>query len=122
MRVHTEKTIAVAHQLPDYNGPCARLHGHNVRVVVDVWGEVDLSTHMVADFTDIKNIINSYDHKFLNDFDFYPTAEEFAKILAKEIFMQLSEKYYFIEKVRVRVYESADSFAEEELTQEHIKE
>lgn len=112
VRIHTEKTIAASHQLPNYEGPCANLHGHNIRVIVDVWGEVDPRTHMVADFRDIKEIINEYDHKHLNDFNFYPTAEEFAQLLARRIYEKLSEKYYYIEKVKVRVYESEDSFAE----------
>ncbi|HRS26007.1 MAG TPA: 6-carboxytetrahydropterin synthase [Methanofastidiosum sp.] len=108
MKIRTERTIAVAHYLPDYNGPCQNLHGHNIRVVVEVEGELDNETHMIVDFAAIKSIINQYDHRCLNDFGLYPTAEELAIKIAREV-KELGSK---IEYVKVRVYESKDSYAE----------
>ena len=36
--VRVEKTIACAHRLFDYNGPCESLHGHNYRIEVAYTG------------------------------------------------------------------------------------
>ena len=37
--VQVEKTIACAHQLYNYAGPCEKLHGHNYRIVISYSGE-----------------------------------------------------------------------------------
>lgn len=66
MKIGTEKTIAVAHlvQSADEKSPCRRLHGHNLRIIVEIEGEVKLDG-MIVDFRHIKEIINELDHKTL---------------------------------------------------------
>lgn len=66
MLIQTEKTIAIAHlvQTADEKSPCRRLHGHNLRVVVTINGEIT-NDGMVVDFRHIKEIINKLDHKTL---------------------------------------------------------
>lgn len=64
MLIQTEKTIAIAHfvQTAGEKSPCRRLHGHNLRVIVSINGEVK-DDGMVVDFRHIKEIINRLDHK-----------------------------------------------------------
>ena len=66
MLIQTEKIIAIAHlvQTADEKSPCRRLHGHNLRVVVTINGEVK-NDGMVVDFRHIKELINQLDHKTL---------------------------------------------------------
>lgn len=64
MLIQTEKTIAIAHlvQTADEQSPCRRLHGHNLRIVVTIDGEVK-SDGMIVDFRHVKGIINRLDHR-----------------------------------------------------------
>jgi 6-pyruvoyl-tetrahydropterin synthase len=64
MLIQTEKTIAIAHlvQTADEKSPCRRLHGHNLKVVVTINGEVK-DDGMVVDFRMAKEIINKLDHR-----------------------------------------------------------
>ena len=66
MMIQTEKSIAIAHlvQTADEESPCRRLHGHNLRVVVTINGDVK-DDGMVVDFRHIKELINQLDHKTL---------------------------------------------------------
>lgn len=74
-----------AHNLLNYKGVCAKMHGH--RWVI----EVEITTHklindMVVDFKKIKEIINYFDHQYLNELvSFNPTAERIAQYLFKQI-------------------------------------
>src|SRR3990167_3440006 len=66
--------FSYAHILPNHNGKCRKLHGHNAVVEVTV-GSLDLqpggsSEGMVMDFGDLKNIVKNlvldkWDHFFL---------------------------------------------------------
>lgn len=62
---------------------CARLHGHSYLVRVECCGEIDPSRGWVVDYADISAatmpLIESLDHRFLNDvFEFETTAELLA--------------------------------------------
>lgn len=73
-------TFDSAHRLDDYVGKCANLHGHTYKLEVTVKGRTDYRG-IVVDFGDIKKIVNEqiiekYDHRFLNDLmPFNTTAE-----------------------------------------------
>mgnify|MGYP001396191505 CR=1 FL=1 len=108
-KVKTETVISCAHYLPNYDGKCANLHGHNFRVVVEIEGDIDSKTGMVIDFTKMKKVIDQYDHKSLNDFLSNPTAEELASEIAYTLFNLENHKF---KSVVVRVYESYRSYAE----------
>ncbi len=77
--------ISGAHYLREYKGPCARMHGHNWKITVHLQSAVLGNSGMVLDFSTIKEIVNEYDHKCLNDiapFDMInPTAENMASVL-----------------------------------------
>ncbi|MDE7091463.1 MAG: 6-carboxytetrahydropterin synthase, partial [Bacteroidales bacterium] len=64
----------MAHALPDYNGPCAHLHGHSYRLEVTLsTGAAEIPTEgMVMDFSQLKRmveetIIAQVDHALVLD-------------------------------------------------------
>jgi 6-pyruvoyltetrahydropterin/6-carboxytetrahydropterin synthase len=84
MRLDVEFHFAASHRLPRYEGPCFRLHGHNYRGVVALDGEVDPRTGMVADFGEVKRVLQEEvlsraDHHDLNEVLENPTAENIAR-------------------------------------------
>jgi 6-pyruvoyltetrahydropterin/6-carboxytetrahydropterin synthase len=85
--VEIKQGIDCAHQLHlPYDSPCNRPHGHRYEITVKV-GAVTLNENgMVVDFSVIKDIIKSYDHKDLNQCMVRPsTAECFAAVLHGQI-------------------------------------
>lgn len=48
MQITVEHTISLGHRLPSYNGICASLHGHNVRV--------EVSVNPIGRFLDFKDV------------------------------------------------------------------
>lgn len=91
--IRVEKTIAAAHRLFGYDGPCENLHGHNYRVEVAYDGmELD-QFGMLVDFTDIKRVfhavLETLDHTYLNDLppfrDVSPSAENIAAYIFHEL-------------------------------------
>jgi 6-pyruvoyltetrahydropterin/6-carboxytetrahydropterin synthase len=106
-----------AHSLPDYDGICARTHGHRGVLQVELV-ECD-TTHalcnyegMVIDFKDLKKIvevevISKLDHYYLNDVIEIPTAENMVRWIVKKLLPYFKEAL-----VRIRVYETPDSYAE----------
>lgn len=91
--VKVEKTIACAHRLFDYDGPCESLHGHNYRVEVTYRGTKVDRFGMLVDFTDVKKHVNTVldalDHTYLNDLPAFkelsPSAENIAAVIYHEM-------------------------------------
>ena len=85
--------FASAHSLRGYPGDCAKLHGHNWKIEVQVSGESLNEIGMVIDFKEIKRhakeVVKELDHSFLNDHPYFaktnPTAENIAVYLFQEI-------------------------------------
>lgn len=102
MLIYIKRKIAAAHWLPDYSGPCSRLHGHTFLIEVWIEGPLYPATGMVADFKVVKDIIDLLDHRCLNDYIQIPTAENVAKHYFRAIPLC----------VKVRVWESDSCFAE----------
>lgn len=120
----------MGHRLPNHQGGCRHLHGHEYRAEVTISGEIntmpmDSAEGMVVDFTDVKTRLRTevakLDHRFLlhqHDtlagamvnlpgvvlVDFVPTAENIALVLLKAL----------PEASRVRLWETPTSFAEVE--------
>ncbi|MBP5189920.1 MAG: 6-carboxytetrahydropterin synthase QueD [Bacteroidales bacterium] len=75
IRLTKELEFQMAHSLTGYDGKCRNIHGHNYRLQVTVEGEpiqnaTDAKNGMVADFGDIKRIVQQYvvdvfDHAFV---------------------------------------------------------
>jgi 6-pyruvoyltetrahydropterin/6-carboxytetrahydropterin synthase len=120
-------TFDAGHRLMNYNGPCSNIHGHTYKLEVMIKGDLDLFTHMVIDFKDLKGIVNSIiaplDHALLlnvvdNNFEEFcqsqdqrmfvfegdPTAEN----IANYIYNRLRSQYV----CRVRLWETPTSYAE----------
>lgn len=92
--VRVEKTIACAHRLFDYNGPCETLHGHNYRIeVAYVGAELD-RFGMLVDFTEIKKafhaVLDTLDHTYLNDLPAFQNLSPSAENIAAHIFQELN--------------------------------
>jgi 6-pyruvoyltetrahydropterin/6-carboxytetrahydropterin synthase len=87
-----ESEFSAAHRLREYRGACERLHGHNYRVEMVVASEKLDALGMVADFRELKRLLQEaaerYDHAFLNELAEYrkqnPTAENVARVLFEE--------------------------------------
>lgn len=91
--LHFERTIDSSHQIPNHPGKCARLHGHTYRFQVWVSGPVDEETGMVVDFYDLKQAIDAWDHRHLNDeVDFLPTAELLAAEMRRRMLALVGER------------------------------
>ncbi|UCE75955.1 MAG: 6-carboxytetrahydropterin synthase QueD [Gammaproteobacteria bacterium] len=90
--------FASAHTLRDYPGACARMHGHNWKVEVEVVAAQLDEVGMGVDFKVIKqatrDIAGRLDHRYLNDLEPFsrinPTAENIAAYLHKELSAQLN--------------------------------
>ncbi len=96
MKIVTE--FAAAHLLRGYDGPCARLHGHNWKVEVEVRASALDDIGMGIDFKVIKQhtrqLVEQLDHRNLNElppFDrLNPTAENIAAHLFRELGKRLN--------------------------------
>ena len=96
--VRKKVIISSAHFLPGYKGKCKEVHGHNWKVWVTCQSDRLNSQGMVVDFSEIKKILNKFDHKMINDFlplGITPTAENLAKyfcdIIPKCIRIEIEE-------------------------------
>ncbi|WJW76229.1 6-carboxytetrahydropterin synthase QueD [Thiohalobacter sp. IOR34] len=103
LRVLTE--FAAAHTLRGYPGACARMHGHNWKVEVEVEARQLDEIGMGLDFKLIKRSANDIagrlDHQYLNELPPFdatnPTAENIAAYFYRELAQILND-----DRVRVR--------------------
>ncbi|QDR80642.1 6-carboxytetrahydropterin synthase QueD [Sporomusa termitida] len=95
-----------AHQLPDYPGKCCRLHGHNWKVEVTVYGHELNQLGMVMDFKELKaevgKVIDNLDHYFLNDLPEFESVPPTAEHIAKYIYDTLAANPAFQHSIKVR--------------------
>ncbi|MFA7593878.1 MAG: 6-carboxytetrahydropterin synthase QueD [Thiohalobacteraceae bacterium] len=97
LKVLTE--FAAAHTLRDYPGACARMHGHNWKVEVEVVARALDAVGMGVDFKVIRNaartIGDRLDHRYLNDLapftEINPTAENIAAYFYRELAQALND-------------------------------
>lgn len=99
-----------AHELPWHAGKCRRLHGHTYRLEVTVGGPLD-ENGVVLDFDDLstvvrREVIERFDHRFLNDLLDNPTAE----LVAQDSWKRLEAAGLVL--VRLRLWETPDSSVE----------
>jgi 6-pyruvoyltetrahydropterin/6-carboxytetrahydropterin synthase len=85
--------FSAAHMLIGYDGPCARLHGHNWQVEAEVVATQLNNAGIAIDFKIIKQalkkVLEQVDHQFLNEIppftEINPTAENVAAWVYQEI-------------------------------------
>lgn len=136
LKISKEFCWQMSHRLPFHKGLCSNIHGHSYKLRVTLVGETD-PNGMVMDFYDlvaiVQPLIDQLEHSvavdkddaklisFLKENNFryveLPTATT-SENLSFWIANQIKEKiklYPNIDKLIVRFYETADSFAEYEI-------
>lgn len=107
--ITTEAHFSAAHRLLNYSGPCENLHGHNWLVrATFCCSDLDASG-IGIDFkilkSALKEIINRYDHKDLNEVrslaELSPSSENIARHIYKELKKNLSSSNGTISRVEV---------------------
>ena len=109
-----------AHYLPDYEGACSTMHGHTFKLEIELTADKFLNG-MIIDFSQLKKIVaelvlEKLDHKVLNDIIPTPTSENIILWIRNRlgpIIANFSEdKSNNLELIRVRLYETSNSYAE----------
>ena len=135
MKIAKEFRWEMGHRLPEHFGLCKNIHGHSYKMLVEFEGELD-KNGMIIDYYDVEKIINpiieKLDHAFMVNKDdkilleflekmnskkvtveYQSTAENICLYLLNEITKaHLPEN---VNKIKVRVYETAYDYAEETL-------
>jgi 6-pyruvoyltetrahydropterin/6-carboxytetrahydropterin synthase len=135
MKVAKEFHWEMGHRLPDHFHLCKNIHGHSYKLIVEFEGELN-EQGMVIDFYDVGKIINpvidELDHAFMVKDDDKITLEFLEKINSKKVVVNFEStvenicKYISdkitksnlpknIDCVVVRIYETADDYAEEKI-------
>lgn len=106
-----EKSFSAGHQLRDYDGPCARLHGHNWRVRVEVASQTLNKAGMSIDFEHLElitwDVLKILDHNHINDIPPFDTINPTAENIARYIYEAVKEKLpNSVELQRVDIWET----------------
>lgn len=109
-RVTRSFTFDAAHVLPWHAGRCRNLHGHTYRLEVAVEGPIG-ANGIVIDFADLdeivrREVIDRFDHCYLNDLLDNPTAE----LIAADAWKSLEAAG--LELSSLRLWETPDSSVE----------
>ena len=108
-----------AHQLPKHPGKCKFLHGHRYELEIGVSGEIDPRTGMIADFKNLKTlvqeqIIDPLDHSYLNEVAGFPgecpTADNTVQWIVDRL--QARIKATGCELAVVRLWETSGAWME----------
>jgi 6-pyruvoyltetrahydropterin/6-carboxytetrahydropterin synthase len=105
--VSVEESFAAGHALRGYRGKCENPHGHNYKVRVTLRGQELDKIGLLFDFKDLKSamneIIDRFDHQYLNDLDPFKMANPSAENLAKYFYDETSRKLRAATNGRVHV-------------------
>lgn len=135
MKISKEFKWEMGHRLPFHSGKCKNIHGHTYKMRVEIEGDLD-ENGMVIDYYDISEIISpivdELDHSFMVketdkviiDFldklkskkvvvPFETTAENITLHLLTKIKERITSAR--IKKIKVRVYETEKTYAEDEI-------
>jgi len=133
VRIGKEFTWEMSHRLTFHQGECINIHGHSYKMLIQLEGETNENL-MLIDFYDIEAIVSpllkQIDHAFVcdskdevmieflknNNFKMYvmegfSTAENLSNFFAKKLTPEF-EKHSNLTDLKVRVYETADAWAE----------
>ena len=106
------KTFSAAHILKEIGGKCEDLHGHNYIVEVTVRGESLNKEDLLIDFRILKKwtheILETLDHKYLNEIEVFKVMSPSAERIAQYIHERLADKVITmgLNIARVTVWES----------------
>lgn len=109
-----EREFSAAHRMRDYQGPCARVHGHNYGVVLTVEAPELDECGIAIDFTELKRVFDAilarFDHRLLNEVppfdDINPSSENLARIIFEDAAEELEDR---VSVLSVTVSESPTS-------------
>lgn len=108
--IDIEGSFSSAHSLKGYQGNCSFVHGHNWTVIAYVQVERLDAVGIALDFrklkTELNDLLQTFDHKNLNELPEFQTANPTSELLAKIIFERLAAKINDgdarVSKVRVK--------------------
>ena len=107
MKLGVIEYIDCAHYLPGHE-KCGTLHGHTYRIEVIIEGEN--KSGMIMDFSELKKslkeTLNIYDHRSLNDFLEYPSVENICELI------KLKLREYISYPFTLRVWEGHGKWVE----------
>lgn len=116
MKVGRHFEFEAAHHLPEQEiyGPCSKLHGHRYELDVEVRGKIS-NEGWICNFAELKDVvqkevINKFDHAYLNDYFELPTVENMVVWIDSVLTQAFDDKSYEI--CRVRLYETSKCYAE----------
>ena len=118
--VTVEETFAAGHYLRNYKGKCEHPHGHNYRVRLTLAGRDLDKAGLLLDFKDLKRImkevIDYFDHRMINDLEPFTVLNPSAENLAKYFFEQTNVRLKNdtggrVEVKRVTIWETETSIA-----------
>jgi len=106
-----------AHQLRDFEGPCARMHGHSFRVEAALAGSHLGDAQLLVDFHDLRRlleeVIDPFDHRCLNEVPPFteqsPTSENIARFIYESLAALLPRLPEGVHLAWVSVSESPDT-------------
>ena len=134
MKIAKEFHWEMGHRLPEHFGKCKNIHGHSYKMIVELEGDLN-DSGMIMDYYDLKKIvkpvIEKLDHAFMvyekdNEIvkflelvkskmiivKFQSTVENICRYILSEIIKQNLPSN--VKKLKVRIFESIDDYAEEE--------
>jgi 6-pyruvoyltetrahydropterin/6-carboxytetrahydropterin synthase len=93
-RLIVSSEFSASHQLRNYGGKCENLHGHNFTVEAELTGsELDPRTGILMDFkalkASLKTVLDSLDHRHLNEVAPFDECNPSSELLAQYIFRRL---------------------------------
>lgn len=113
--VTIKKDFSAAHRLKEAGGKCEGLHGHNFIVEVTVAGTELDKCDLLIDFRMLKKmtteVLDHFDHKYLNEINFFKEVNPSSEQLARFIFQSIKEKLDIphVKLSRVMIWESEDA-------------
>jgi len=114
MKLGVSADFSAAHSLPRYPGKCRNLHGHTYKVEVIVEGDKKPDTECVADFSELKAVVKEVlelvDHRYLNEIIEYPTSENIALFLKRELERKLKDSKLGIFLYSLKLWEGEDKW------------
>jgi 6-pyruvoyltetrahydropterin/6-carboxytetrahydropterin synthase len=88
--------FCAAHFLREYQGECESLHGHNWRVEATISCQKLDSRGLAVDFKEVKRelkgVLDTLDHKCLNQLDFFKKENTTSENIAYYIFQRLDKR------------------------------
>ena len=117
--VAVEESFSAGHALRGYRGKCENIHGHNYKVRVTLAGEKLDGTGLLFDFAELRQqihqVIQSLDHRFLNEIppftELNPSAENIAKYFYEQVTRGLDGSANGVRVREVTVFETDTSAA-----------